>query len=330
MEKVSGNKTYMPVNQNAIKEVKDVLAYFTKIEGKGIITGQHTQTMEQEELARIFEVTGKLPALCGFELLAYSPNIRLENASRECITEVERNRGTLAKAWEWAKKGGLITFTWHWFSPLGGNDKAFYTENTDFDPEEALKEGTPEHAAMCRDLDEMASLLQPFCDKHIPILWRPFHESEGEWFWWGRKGPDVAKELFRFMYQYYTQKHSLNNLIWVWNSPLPEGYVGDEYCDFISRDIYPPAYSYGAFQERYEELQKLTGTKKGAALAETGIIPDADELLKCQTPWLWYMTWSGDFTLTEKYNEYEALNKLYQHEYAITLDKLPKLYGTDR
>lgn len=59
-----------PVNQNAIREVKEVLAYFANIEGKGIITGQHTQTMEQEELAKIQEVTGKLPALCGFELLS--------------------------------------------------------------------------------------------------------------------------------------------------------------------------------------------------------------------------------------------------------------------
>lgn len=315
-----------PSNKNAIKEVKTVLAYFASIEGKGILTGQHTQTMEQEELAKIYTVTGKLPALCGFELLAYSPNIRMETASDECKTEVERNLGTLEKAWEWAKKGGLITFTWHWFSPLGGRDKAFYSENTDFDPEEALKEGTPENIAMCKDLDYMASLLKPFCDKHVPILWRPFHESEGEWFWWGRKGPKVARELFQFMYQYYTQKHHLDNLIWVWNSPLTEGYVGDEYCDIISRDIYPPAHAYGAFQDKYDELLMLTRMKKGFALAETGIIPDADELIKNHTPWLWYMTWSGGFVLTEEFNEYSALKKLYQHEYAITLDKLPKLY----
>lgn len=318
-----------PINENAIKEVREVLAYLAALEGKGIITGQHTQTMEQEELAKIHEVTGKLPALCGFELLAYSPNIRLETADHECIDEVEKNSGTLERAWEWAKKGGLITFTWHWFSPLGGRDKSFYSENTDFDPEEALKEGTPENIAMCKDLDDIASLLKPFCDKHVPILWRPFHESEGDWFWWGRKGPQIAKELFQFMYQYYTQKHHLDNLIWVWNSPLIEGYVGDAYCDIVSRDIYPPAHTYGAFQKEYDELTKLTKTKKGAALAETGIIPDADELKKNHTPWLWYMTWSQDFVLTEKFNEYAALKKLYQHEYAITLDKLPKLYEID-
>ena len=315
-----------PINKNAIAEVKNVLEYFAKLEGNGIITGQHTQTLAQPELAKIQEVTGKLPALCGFELLAYSPNIKLETADEACITEVEENRDTLEKAWEWAKKGGLITFTWHWFSPLGGKDKSFYSENTDFDPEEALKEGTPENMAMCKDLDYMASVLKPFCDKHVPILWRPFHESEGGWFWWGRKGPAVASELFRFMYRYFTDKHHLDNLIWVWNSPLEEGYVGDEYCDIISRDIYPPAHEHGAFQDKYDELMKITKVQKGAALAETGIIPDADELQKNHTPWLWYMTWSFDFALTEKFNDYEALKRLYQHEYAVTLDKLPKLY----
>ncbi len=315
-----------PCNPNAIKEVRDVLNYFAEIEGKGIITGQHTQTMEQEELRSIEEATGKLPALCGFELLSYSPNIKLETADEACIREVEKNRGTLEKAWEWARKGGLITFTWHWFSPLGGKDKAFYTENTDFSAEEALKEGTPENIALCKDMDFMASLLKPFCEKHVPILWRPFHEAEGEWFWWGAKGPAVARELFQFMFRYYTEKHHLDNLIWVWNSPLPEGYVGDDYCDIISRDIYPPAYAYGDFKERYEELVKITNVAKGAALAENGILPDADALKESKTPWLWYMIWSGGFVLTEKYNEKIALKKLYEHEYAITLDKLPKFY----
>lgn len=313
-------------NKNAIKEAKNVMEYLAGLEGKGILTGQHTLTMEQEELDKIYEVTGKLPALCGFELLSYSPNIRLETGDEACVTEVERNRDTLKKAWEWAEKGGLLTFTWHWYSPIGGVDKSFFSKNTDFDASQALVEGTPENIAMCSDLDHMAGILQPFCDKHIPILWRPFHEAEGDWFWWGVKGPEVAKELFRFMYRYYTEKYHLDNLIWVWNSPLPEGYVGDEYCDIISRDQYPPKYAYGDFKENYEGLIKITDAKKGTAIAETGIIPDADSLMASETPWLWYMTWSGVFTLTEEFNEFEALKRLYNHEYAVTLDKLPKLY----
>ena len=147
-----------PCDKHAIPEVKRVLEYLNSMEGKAILTGQHTQSMPMEETARILEVTGKLPALCGFELLAYSPNINRSDADEACLSEVEEASGTLQKAYEWAQKGGLITFTWHWFSPLGGRDKSFYAENTDFDAEKALQKGTPEHQAMCHDLDVMADL----------------------------------------------------------------------------------------------------------------------------------------------------------------------------
>lgn len=313
----------VPVNPHLQPEAVRLLEYFGSIEGKGILTGQHTLTRPQEELSLILKETGKLPAVCGFELLAYSPNIRLEDASEACITEVENNRGTLEQAFAWAEKGGILTFTWHWYSPLGGRDKSFYSENTDFDPEKALVEGTEENRAFVHDLDHMAELLRPFCDKHIPILWRPFHESEGGWFWWGRKGVEVARELYRFMFRYYTGHHRLDNLIWVWNNPRADGYVGDEYCDIISRDQYPPAHAHGAFRDRYDELKSITPADKGAAIAETGVIPDGDALVAEKAPWLWYMTWSGGFALSEEHNSFDALRRLYHHDYAITLDKLP-------
>ncbi len=311
-----------PCNPNAQQEVRDLLACLNRIEGKGILTGQHTQTYGQEELAVILRETGKLPAICGFELLSYSPNIPLENASQDCLAEVSNNRGTLDLAMAWAKRGGILAFTWHWFSPLGGRDKSFYTENTDFDAQAALIEGTREHIALLNDLDHMAKLLAPFCDAHIPILWRPFHESEGQWFWWGAKGMETARELYRLMYRRYTQVHHLDNLIWVWNNPCEEGYVGDEYCDVISRDQYPAPHAYGSFRDQYDGLKSITSADKGAAIAETGVIPDGDLLVADHVPWLWYMTWSRDFALTEKHNSFAALRSLYHHDYAITLDKL--------
>ena len=311
-------------NPNAQAEAKALMEYLASIEGRGILTGQHTQSIPQEELACIERETGKLPALCGFELLAYSPNIRLDDADEACITEVLADRGTLDKAWEWAHRGGIITFTWHWFSPLGGRDKAFYAANTDFDAEKTLQPGTPEHAAFYHDMDHMAGLLKPFCDAHIPILWRPFHEAEGKWFWWGVKGVEVARELFRAMQRYYTQVHHLDNLIWVWNCPDPAGYVGDEYCDIVSRDLYPAPHDHGAYEDRHAELVRNTSAAKGAAPAEIGVIPDPEALSQLKMPWLWYMTWSHGFVLTEEHNSYDALRRLYGHEWAITLDKLPE------
>ena len=154
----------IPCNPNMQQEARDLLKYLSNIEGKGILTGQHTQTCNPQELVVIERETGKMPALCGFELLAYSPNIHLEDASPECIKEVTENQGTLALAKAWAKKGGILTFTWHWFSPMGGHDKAFYTENTSFDADAALQAGTQENIAFLHDLDHMAMLLKPFCE----------------------------------------------------------------------------------------------------------------------------------------------------------------------
>jgi mannan endo-1,4-beta-mannosidase len=316
---------YLPCNPSASAQARNLLDYLTALRGKGIILGQHTQTVAQEELTYIYEVTGKKPALCGFELLSYSPNINFKESSQECLQEIEENKNTLEKAWKWAQSKGLITFTWHWFSPLHGNDKAFYQKNTSFDARLALKDGTPERTAFISDMDAMAEILKPFCQKNIPILWRPFHESEGEWFWWGNKGPGTARGLWLDMYERYTKVHNLNNLIWVWNSPLPEGYVGDKYCDIISRDVYLPKHTHSDYREAYDELMKITSADKIAALGETGPVPGLSLLAKTKIPWVWFMTWSKG-VCREDVTSREELQAAYNSEYGITLDKLPALY----
>ena len=292
---------YKPADKQAFDEVRNVLQYLADINGKMIITGQHTQTMVQEERYNILNVTGKEPALLGFELLSYSPNINYLDTDDECITEVALNRGTLQRAWEWAARGGLITFTWHWFSPLGGRSKSFFTENTDFDAEKALISGTPENAALLSDLDYMAGLLRPFNDKHIPILWRAFHESEGTWFWWGAKGAETAKRLYRLMFEHFTEKCGLHNLIWVWNSPLKEGYPGDDVVDIISRDMYPPAHEYTSHKQEYDDLTVITSAEKIAAVAEPGVLPDIEAAIAEKAAWSYFMTWSHEFCIGEKY-----------------------------
>ena len=314
------------VNPNAQPEVQRVLDYLEENRGNRLILGQHTQTMEQPELKHIRRITGKLPALCGFELLGYSPNIRPEDSGEECMTEVVNARGTLRKAWEWARLGGLITFTWHWFSPLGGRDKSFFSENTDFSASRAAQSGTPENAAFLNDLDYMAGLLRPFSDEHIPILWRPFHEAEGSWFWWGREGTEPCKKLYRLMFERFTERHRLDNLIWVLNSPKVENYPGDDVVDIISRDLYPPAHEHTDLAREYAEISGSISTEKLAAVAEIGTIPDVPALIEHRVPWSWFMTWSGSFTTSENFTSYDELRRAYSCENAVTLDKLPKLY----
>lgn len=307
-----------PVNPQATYQARKLLQYLTAVGGRKIVTGQHTQTVAMEEIDEIKKITGREPALRGFELLAYSPNIRYETGDEYCRTEIDENRNTLEQARNFGRKGGIVTFTWHWFSPLGGRDKSFYAEKTEFDPEKVLQAGTAEREAFYHDLDVMAGCLRPFLEEDIPVLWRPLHESEGEWFWWGRKGPAVAARLYRLMYEHFVNVHHLNNLLWVWNCPLKEGYPGDDVVDILSRDLYADKGTKTDYRKEYEELIAITPAKKPVALAEIGILPDMDMLEKSRVPWCYYMTWSKGFVMTEEFNSHEALRRIYDSGYAVT------------
>jgi len=321
-------------NPNATKEAKDVLAYLKNVAGKGIVTGQHTQTNPMEEITYIKEKTGKEPKLRGFELLAYSPNINYDDASEECLTEIYENQKTLDRAFEWAQnvgsvsvdktgrlgeKGGIVEFTFHWFSPLGGRDKSFYAKHTDFDASKILQEGTSERDAFYKDMDVIAKELLRFKEAGIPVLWRPFHEADGAWFWWGAKGPRVARQLYRLMFDYYTVEYKLDNLIWVWSCCAKEGYPGDARVDIISADIYLPEYAGTDYASEYEKLVSSTSCKKVAALAEVGYMPDIQKLQNTHIPWSYYMTWSKEFCMGEQYNSTAKLMEMYTSEYTITL-----------
>ena len=307
------------VNPNASEKAQKLLNYLSETAGKAIVTGQHTQTNPMKEIGYIREKTGKEPLLRGFEMLAYSPNINYADASEECLTEVYENRGTMETALKWAKEtDGIVTLTFHWFSPIGGRDKSFYAKNTNFDAEKILVEGTPERAAFYHDLDVIAGELQKFREADIPILWRPFHEADGEWFWWGAKGAAVAMKLYRLMFDYFVSVKRLDNLLWVWNCAAAEAYPGDDFVDIVSVDIYLQKYEKNDYHEQYEQLVQATSRSKTAALGEVGYLPDIGLLEQSHTPWAYFMTWSKEFCIGEQYNRTECLKEMYGNSYAIS------------
>jgi mannan endo-1,4-beta-mannosidase len=308
-----------PVNANASKEARELLSYLIDCAGHKLITGQHTQTNPMEEIAYIHELTGKQPKLRGFEMLAYSPNINYADASEACLTEIYENRDTMDTALAWGKdSGGIVTLSFHWYSPIGGRDKSFYTEHTDFDARKVLVEGTAERTAFYHDMDAIAVQLRRFQEAQIPVLFRPFHESDGTWFWWGAHGPEVARELYKLMYHYYVDELHLDNLLWVWNCRLREGYPGDAYVDVISVDIYLEKYKPTDYKEEYEQLVSATTTNKVAALAEIGYLPDIDMLAQSNVPWAYYMLWSKEFCIGEQYNSKDSMKRIMTSSYVVT------------
>ncbi|KAA6341533.1 Mannan Endo-1 4-beta-mannosidase, partial [termite gut metagenome] len=254
------------VTFNPTPEAQKVYDFLHENFGKKIISGTVANVnWNINEAEWVYKHTDKYPALNAFDyihLYASPANwINYEN-----IQVVE----------DWWNNNGLVAAMWHWNVPVneGSNDYAFYspgsnTSSTSFDITKALQEGTYENRVIKADLDKIANNLLLLKQKNIPVIWRPLHEAAGGWFWWGAKGGDACKELWKLMFNTFKAK-GLNNLIWVWTSePNDEAwYPGDEYVDIIGRDVYNKT----AASQMYNEYKTLKERypNKIVALSECG------------------------------------------------------------
>ena len=145
-----------------------------------------------------------------------------------------------------ADKGGIVSVLWHWNAPAGLYDtqeqpwwSGFYTEATDFNIATTLADPTGNnYTLIIRDIDAIAEELKRLQDANIPVLFRPLHEAEGRWFWWGAQGPEACIELWNLLHDRLTNHHGINNLIWIWNSVAEDWYPGPETVDILSADVY--------------------------------------------------------------------------------------------
>lgn len=316
------------VDTNATKEAKKLMSYLTSIYGKNMLSGQFAYTTKYTELDAIYGATGKYPAMIGLDFSDYSPSRVALGCNPGQDTE---------KAIEYWNDGGIVSFCWHWASPTkGATDEnkwgSFYTEHTDFDLAEALADTESEdYQALIRDIDTIAVEIGKLQDAGVPILWRPLHEASGGWFWWGASGADAYKELWNLMYDRLVEYHGLHNMIWIWNGQSADWYPGDETVDIIGEDIYADKLDYNSQVNGFLKCTKYTDANKMIALSENGVLPDPDNLVGDGVPWLFNMTWGGEFvcgyvggtTYTEQYTSKEMLQKFYSSEYVLTREELP-------
>ncbi len=301
------------VSPAASDETKALFRYLRSLYGKKILSGQYGAAGTEGE--HVSGITGKWPVVGGFDFWRYSPSVG------------GKGDGTTETAIDWYKKrNGIVTFSWHWFSPSGSTgSQSFYAKDTTFDLTRALVAGTAENSALLRDLDAIAAQIRILSDQKVPILWRPLHEADGGWFWWGAKGAAPAVALYKLMFEKFTYEHRLNNLIWVWNSIDPEWYPGPDYLDVISADIYLEKRNHAPSDLKFDNLYTLVEGKKIIAMSENGSVPDPDRLVAFDARWSWYCTWVAEFTLTQDYTSNDQLKKTLLHDYVITLDEVPSL-----
>ncbi|MEK4272850.1 glycosyl hydrolase [Paenibacillus sp. FSL R7-0026] len=307
-----------PVNEAATSEARELMAFLIERYGKGMLSGQQ----DYSNLNWINENTGRKPAVIGFDLMEYSPS----RTERGAVSQEIRD------AIAWHRQGGIVTLCWHWNAPTDLIDepgkewwRGFYTDATTYDLASALADTESDaYQLLIRDIDAIAFHLQELKDAGVPVLFRPLHEAEGGWFWWGAKGPEPAKQLYRLLCDRLVQEHQLHNLIWVWNSEKPEWYPGDDIVDIVSVDVYPEAGDHSPLATRYTNLRELVENSKIIALAENGSIPDPKQMKEQDVHWSWFCTWTGGFLRDGTHNDVAFLKKLYHSKEVITLDQLPK------
>jgi mannan endo-1,4-beta-mannosidase len=151
-----------------------------------------------------------------------------------------------------------------------------------------------QQAPPVQQVDTAAEFLKQLQDAHTPVLWRPMHENNGGFFWWGgRPGQFGTAQLYRELYDRMVDLHHLDNLLWVWNQNGPATFgefhrffPGPNFVDVVSDD------KYRSLDDKYYwELPDLANGKP-IALREVGVPPPA-EVLKAQTRWIWFMDWAG-------------------------------------
>jgi hypothetical protein len=310
-----------PVTPNSSREAQSLLTFFADIYGKKIISGQQDGWRRgsnnlSAELNYITNTTGKLPALLAMDIGGVT-----DKSARRGV-----NRQLAQHAIDWfTNRNGIVEFCCHWRAPL--NEPAFYTKDTTFDIARAVTEGTPEYEATIRDLDAMAAELEILRDAHVPVLWRPLHEANGRWFWWGAGGPEPFKKLWRMEFENFTVKHHLNNLIWIFSpgaeTDLAAWYPGDAFVDIIGQDHYPMDGNHGAVKDVFDELTKMARGKKLIALGENGPIPDIKQVVQEKAGWLFFTTWNGSI-LFDKTTP-QQLREDYNNPAVLNLGDLPDL-----
>lgn len=276
----------------ATKETKNLYNNLQAFLGKGILFG-HQDDMAygvnwkyENGRSDVKDLTGEFPGIFGWELgrLEINAPVNLDSVP------FDKMRSYICKAYD---NGAVITISWHLNNPLTGKSA--------WDPSppntiQSILPGGEKNELYKTWLDKVTAFLQSLKGKNgefVPVIFRPFHELNGSWFWWGGKNckPEELIQLWRFTVSYLRDKKNIHHLLYAYNTDrfsseqeYLERYPGNEWVDIIGFDIYQKGdiLSNDKFMEELDKalsmLEKIALEKnKIPALTEFGFntVPDA-------------------------------------------------------
>jgi mannan endo-1,4-beta-mannosidase len=306
------------VTPNASPEAQALLKFIYCISGDYTLTGQHNFPNTKSRNSQ-FSATyiGKTPVIFSTDWGFAKDGDKDSYLARQDIVEEIKKQHRL---------GSIITICWHAVPPTADEPVTFGQQTGGTAPDsltsvqgqildqqfrDVLTPGTILYTRWCAQVDSIASYLEKLQDAHVPVLWRPYHEMNGKWFWWGgRLGKYGTATLYRQLFDRLVNHHKLNNLIWMWSVDRPikhemqfsDFYPSDKFFDIISLDVYRKDFN----QIYYDSLIVLSKGKP-LVLAEVGNPPTL-EILRNQPKWAFYVVWAGMVRNTMKKDYLELVN----------------------
>jgi hypothetical protein len=263
----SPTPTPAPGGPAGISNAQDLINYFTQLQGKGIVSGEFIETGDPasatiDPLTTLASQTGQNLGLIGIDYWH-------DGGSGPAIT-ADANADAIA---QW-KAGGLVELGPDIPNPTTGGG-SFDTSN--LDAAGLLTPGTATNNALNASLSQVAAGLQQLQNAGVVVLFRPFLESNGNWFWWGAGNLSASQfqALWQYTYNYMTNTMGLHNLVWVYainagfalpGRTLTDTYPGSAYVNITGQDLYTD--NPGA--DGTATYQALLALGKPTALAEFG------------------------------------------------------------
>jgi mannan endo-1,4-beta-mannosidase len=309
----------------ASPKTQAVLDYITNLPNRSdnrVISGQHT-FMTDNLIEKILSDDGKYVGLVGVDYF------------------YENNASTNNQLITWSNANSLITVCHHWNNPVtgsinspsygSGSGTAWDTTSVDFT--QLITNGTALNTKFNGYLDAVAAGFQTLENAGVTVLYRPFHEMNGNWFWWGGKNSTQFKNVWIYVFNYLTQTKGLHNLLWVYapNATLDWTYYpGSQYVDIVGVDIYsalnvPKVSGY----DQLSTYNKPFGLTEWGACGPAGGCSPMDispmiASIKANMPkTAFFMAWAQNFSLD--YNL--GTTKLFADPWIITRDDI-SLAGT--
>lgn len=310
---VSSMSSTMPttvklVDSSAIEKTADLYAY---LQGLGktdkVIYGHQNDTHSKAVLhdsgsnSDTKDITGSISGICGIDALALTgAELQLNSTDKaNGVDSIITKAANLSI--KTANEGGIITFSAHMpnFAVVaqkgkdakGNYDYSGYTPGvTTGDVVSRILPGGDLNKVYTGYLDMIAEYANKLENAGVPVIFRPFHENNGSWFWWGKQFCDEAayKNMYRYTVEYLRDNKNVHNFLYVYS---PNGtfkdeadylsrYPGDEFVDILAFDLYDATPTADAandpwlksFKETINLVQGIADKKaKLSAVSETGV-----------------------------------------------------------